>query len=97
MSSLYDVKFRGAVAKAVNNYVYLLENEGRNHPSDMEIEEYINNIYFQSITDTDYTNALEEDGDPIEWEHDWILEYIDQYSTLYSDYPMSDDEEETED
>ena len=49
MSSLYDVKFRGAVAKAVNNYVYLLENEGRNHPSDMEIEEYINNIYFQKI------------------------------------------------
>ena len=90
VSDLHKQQFRSALMTQIRSHLKEYASEtGNSICVNSLTEQFTNEVYEKSLNDEDFYRMIQEDGAPKTWRGFWIREYIDEYSTLYIDYPLA--------
>lgn len=84
-------EFSERVRSELEAYAKEIHEEHGENIDAVTITQYVNDIVVKSMSSDDFSSAIEEHGQPDNWENDWIREFIHDHSDWFSKYILDRD------
>jgi hypothetical protein len=79
-------QFENRVRQELEAYASEMKEENGQIIDNATITQYVDNIVTKSINDGTFSSTIADDGQPDNWENDWIREFIQDNSDWFTKF-----------
>lgn len=82
-------QFYDRLTEIIKAHLEFIKETGQDINIEKVTEKYAGKVFVETMEDPDHYSSM--DGNPKDWENDWIREFIEEHSDFYNKYGIEDE------